>query len=272
VFLLLTGTRPDLNALRARKGGESPIIEMRPAAPLALAEIAENALELNGARAFSTAAQFRNALTTILWGNRGSQSASALTITGMPARVEIAPPRSIRVATVGMQSAMRGRGSKPQGWRNQAALIGAACAIALIAAFGAALRGPGVAATAPSTPGDAAQTSVAPSPDVTADAPILPDSTAPTAVSPAATPRANMTRTSKPPAAVVEKGLVVFAVAPWGEVYVNGARKGTTPPLAQLTLPAGRHTIELRNGKRQPYIAQVDVAPERPLRISHLFQ
>lgn len=269
LFLLLTGARPELNALRARKGGESPIIEMRPAAPLALAEIAESALELNGARAFSTAAQFRNALTTFLWGNRGGRSASALTITGMPTRVEIAPPRSIRVASVGMQPAMRGSSSRPSGWRNQAALISAACAIALIAAFGAALRGPGVAATAPSAPSGAAQASVAPA----SDASTLPDSTAPTAVSPAAaTPRPNMTRTSKAPPAVVEKGLVVFAVAPWGEVYVNGTRQGTTPPLAQLTLPAGRHTIELRNGQRQPYVAQVDVAPERPLRISHLFK
>ncbi len=272
LFLLLTGTRPDLNALRARKGGESPIIEIRPAAPLALAEIAENALELNGARAFSTAAQFRNALTTFLWGNRGDQPARALTITGMPARVEITPPRSIRVATVGMQSAMSERQAKPSGWRTQAALIAAACAIALIAAFGAAVRGPGVAATAPATPSNAAQTSIAPSHDVAAGASTLLDSSAPTAVNSATTPRSNMTRTSKASAAMVEKGLVVFAVAPWGEVYVNGARRGTTPPLAQLTLPAGRHTIELRNGQRQPYVAQVDVAPERPLRISHLFQ
>ena len=69
-----------------------------------------------------------------------------------------------------------------------------------------------------------------------------------------------------------EKGLVLFAVAPWGEVFVNGASEGTTPPLAQLQLPAGRHTIELRNGQGQPYVTQVDVVPGRPLRISHLFQ
>ena len=273
LFLLLTGTRPDLNALRARKGGESPIIEIRPSAPLALAEIAENALELNGARPFGTAAQFRNALTTFLWGNRGSQASSALTITGMPARVEIAPPKSMRIATVGMQSTMRATRSKPSGWRSQAGLIGAACAIALIAAFGAALRGPGVAATAPSASNDAAQPTVAPSSDAAAAAPTRQDSTAPAAVSAeAATPRSNTPRTSKVHAAAVEKGLVVFAVAPWGEVYVNGTRQGTTPPLVQLSLPAGRHTIELRNGQRQPYVAQVDVAPERPLRISHLFK
>lgn len=278
LFLLLTGTRPDLNALRARKGGESPIIEIRPTVPLALAEIAENALELNGARPFGTAAQFRNALTTFLWGNRGGQPSSALTITGMPARVEIAPPRSIRVATVGMQSAMRTPRQKPSGWSNHAVLIGAACAIALIAALGAALRGSNVAATMPSATSGGAQPPVPSADMVEADASVSsastpPNSSAAALSSGAATSRSNATRTSKAPTAAVEKkGLVVFAVAPWGEVYVNGARQGTTPPLAQLTLPAGRHTIELRNGQRQPYVAQVDVAPERPLRISHLFQ
>ncbi len=68
------------------------------------------------------------------------------------------------------------------------------------------------------------------------------------------------------------KGVVVFAVAPWADVFVNGARTGTTPPLAQLQLPIGEHTIELRNGQRQPFVAEVDVEPGRPLRISHLFQ
>ena len=96
LFVLLTATRPDLHALRSRKGGGSPILEIKPAAPLALAEIAENALELHGTRPFGTAAQFRNALTTFLWGNRGGQSSSALTITGMPARVEIVPTAQIR--------------------------------------------------------------------------------------------------------------------------------------------------------------------------------
>jgi hypothetical protein len=73
-------------------------------------------------------------------------------------------------------------------------------------------------------------------------------------------------------APVPARGIIAFAVAPWGEVYVNGAAHGTTPPLTQLLLPAGRHTIELRNGQRQPYIAQVDVSPDRPQRISHRFQ
>jgi serine/threonine protein kinase len=280
LFLLLTGARPDLNALRARKGGESPIIEIRPAAPLALAEIAENALELHGARAFGTAAQFRNALTTFLWGNRGNQPSSALTITGMPARVEIVPTAQLRVATVGMQSTMRINRAPPRS-SNHVALAAAACAIALIAAFGAAWRDTGrhpaapvANAPAPSAPSQAESTPPATLPvPASENASATSDSTPQTeSSSQPASPRGNMLRPAKTTPGAIEKGVVVFAVAPWGEVFVNGARKGTTPPLAQLQLPPGRHTIELRNGQRQPYVTEVDVEPGRPLRISHLFQ
>jgi eukaryotic-like serine/threonine-protein kinase len=82
LYLLLTGTRPDVKTLRAqRKGAESPILLLRPTTPLALAEIAEQALELGGSRVYTTAGQVRNALTTYLWGNRGG-----LPLPGLPRR------------------------------------------------------------------------------------------------------------------------------------------------------------------------------------------
>ena len=276
LFLLLTGTRPDLNALRARKGGESAIIEIRPAAPLALAEIAENALELHGARPFGTAAQFRNALTTFLWGNRGNQLSNALTITGMPAQVAIVPTMQMRVPTVGMQSTMRINRPPPRS-NNHVALGAAACAIALIAAFGAvwrdASRQPALegAGASPVSPASQPESSPEGAP-MAASENAAPGSTLRTEPPQTASPRGNMLRPSKAAAPTNTKGVVVFAVAPWAEVFVNGARTGTTPPLAQLQLPTGRHTIELRNGQRQPYITEVDVEPGRPLRISHLFQ
>ena len=269
LFVLLTGTRPDLNALRARKGGESPIIEISPSAPLALAEIAENALELHGARAFGTAAQLRNALTTFLWGNRGNQPPSALTITGMPARVEIVPTAQRRVTAVASQSSTRTNRTPPR-LSNHVA-IAAACAIALVAAFGAVWRDAGrqparpVAEASPpiATSNESPAESETPSPIPAVRIEPVPQSTS---------PRGNMLRPSKSTVPDSGKGVVVFAVAPWAEVFVNGARTGTTPPLAQLHLPTGRHTIELRNGKRQPFVTEVDVEPGRPLRISHLFQ
>ena len=86
LYLLLTGSRPEVKTLRSPgKKFESPILQLRPTAPLGLAEIAEQALELGGSRVFSTAAQVRNALTTFLWGNRGELPLpNSATITGMP--------------------------------------------------------------------------------------------------------------------------------------------------------------------------------------------
>ncbi|MEP6607486.1 MAG: hypothetical protein ABJA83_02280 [Burkholderiaceae bacterium] len=277
LFLLLTGIRPNLVALRERESSDSPILELRPAAPLILAEIAESALELHGARPFGTAAQVRNALTTFLWGNRGGQPTSALTITGMPARVEIVPSMQVRAATLKLLSAARTRRTVPSRASSRTALAAAVCAIALIAVFGTTWRG----AAAPAA--QSAVTKATPSPSIQTPLPIAAASLPSTAqeATPLATPRVESTsvgghaspsRSAKVSASEQAKGVIVFAVAPWGEVFVNGTREGTTPPLAQLILPAGRYTIELRNGQRPPYVTQVDVAPGRPLRISHLFQ
>jgi serine/threonine-protein kinase len=196
----------------------------------------------------------------------------------MPARLEIAPPKSIRVATIGVQT-MRINRPTPTRWSTHVALGAAACAIGLIAAFGAAWRGvatpPAPTSTQARVPATEAQAPVSalPAPAVVAaETPTAPAAVeAPTqrATPPSARPTA--VRAVKTATAASKSGTVVFAVSPWGEVFVDGARHGTTPPLAQLTLPAGRHTIELRNGQRQPFIAQVEVEPDRSLRISHLF-
>jgi serine/threonine-protein kinase len=82
---------------------------------------------------------------------------------------------------------------------------------------------------------------------------------------------ASRARDARPPATAAQ-GVVALAIVPWGTVYIDGTARGTTPPLTQLTLPAGRHTIEIRNGQQTPYVAQVDVTPERPQQIRHRFQ
>lgn len=266
LFLLLTGKRPDSKTLRNRRPGESAILELRPAAPVELAEIAEGALGTGGGRPFATAAQFRNALTTYLWGNRGAQGLPpAATITGMPASMTILPGKQPPT-----QAVSRPVPSTPKRLRSNVFVFGAAaCAISLIGAFAVASRStkpdlPAAPVAVPQTaaaPGDAANAVLPPaaaiggeSPSAKAEVPTLPRPTRPS-IAPA-------------PA----RGVLAFAVAPWGEVFVNGTAQGTTPPLTQLMLPAGRHTIELRNGGRQPYIAQVEISPDRPQRISHRFQ
>jgi hypothetical protein len=295
LFLLLTGTRPDVKTLRAQgKGTESPILQLKPNAPLALAEIAEQALELGGARVFATAAQVRNALTTYLWGNRGEMPLPNLaTITGMPARLAVMPRSSatLTVATVVTSPARHEPARAPRsGWRAHAiaGLVGVVALVALAAIWLHAHPTGGRPNTATAS-GSAATGAAAADPS----APTHPASEEPAvATAPAAggedrgaaavieAPGAPAAGRSQPvrslparaAAATGAQGVIALAVAPWGSVFVNGDARGTTPPLTQLTLPAGRHTIEIRNGERTPYIAQVDVTPERPQQIRHRFQ
>ena len=74
----------------------------------------------------------------------------------------------------------------------------------------------------------------------------------------------------KAEAAPVSMGSVAIAVSPWGEVYVNGQAKGVAPPLTKLTLPIGKHKVEIRNGD-ESYVANVEVSTEKEAKISHRF-
>jgi len=296
LFLLLTGTRPDVKTLRAQgKSSESPILQLKPNAPLALAEIAEHALELGGTRVFTTAAQVRNALTTYLWGNRGEMPLpSSATITGMPARLAVMPQRAatMTVATIVASPARSERArDRRSRWRMHAVagLVGVV-AIAAIAGIGmqanlfggralttSPVRNTNVSPPAATPAGMTDHASATPPAAASAAADGEDRSAAPDTASTEPAQGAVRTLPARPAparATVVQGalGVIALAVAPWGSVYVNGDARGTTPPLTQLTLPAGRYTIEIRNGERTPYIAQVDVTPERPQQIRHRFQ
>jgi serine/threonine-protein kinase len=63
-----------------------------------------------------------------------------------------------------------------------------------------------------------------------------------------------------PAATPAGTGVIAIAVAPWGEVFVDGASAGISPPLTELMLAAGRHRIEIRNGDLPPFVQQIDLA------------
>jgi serine/threonine-protein kinase len=65
--------------------------------------------------------------------------------------------------------------------------------------------------------------------------------------------------------------LVVLAISPWGEVLVDGKMVGVSPPMAELELSPGKHTIEVRNGPFKPYQTDVDLGPNETTRIKHKF-
>jgi serine/threonine-protein kinase len=69
----------------------------------------------------------------------------------------------------------------------------------------------------------------------------------------------------------VVPGVVHIAISPWGQVEVDGATVGTTPPLSRLELPPGAHTITVRNEDFPPYTQRVQVDPERPVTLKHRF-
>jgi class 3 adenylate cyclase len=65
--------------------------------------------------------------------------------------------------------------------------------------------------------------------------------------------------------------LVLLAISPWGEVYVDGKSMGVSPPLAELELAPGRHRIEVRNGGFKPYQEDVQLGSNETVRIKHKF-
>jgi serine/threonine-protein kinase len=71
--------------------------------------------------------------------------------------------------------------------------------------------------------------------------------------------------------AAAATGTVTIAVSPWGEVEVDGRKVGTTPPLSQLTLSEGTHTITVRNEDFPVYRTTVQVQPAQPVTLRHRF-
>ena len=112
------------------------------------------------------------------------------------------------------------------------------------------------------------------------DAPVPPSAIAPPAASPSPLPSAipaptehaapapnQPVRAAPPPA----DGKVMLAVAPWGEVLVNGEMRGVSPPLTEMRLPPGSYAIEVRNGDFPPLKANIEVRAGQAQTLKHRF-
>ena len=84
---------------------------------------------------------------------------------------------------------------------------------------------------------------------------------------------------SKPPLhgspdAATEKGvaLIHFSVTPWGEIYVDGKKAGVSPPMKELTVPAGKHKVEIKNLNFTPYSETIDLKAESTKNIQYNFK
>lgn len=65
---------------------------------------------------------------------------------------------------------------------------------------------------------------------------------------------------------------VTFSIQPWGEVYVNGAVKGISPPMKSMTLPPGSYMLEVRNSTYAPRMERVELSSGENYSIRHRFQ
>jgi serine/threonine-protein kinase len=135
---------------------------------------------------------------------------------------------------------------------------GLAALLALAAGWGLlrpGARGPAMPAPAAVAPVDAVRPAAALAPAL-----------------PAAAAEERTAAAPSPPTAPPPAGRILLAVAPWGEVYVDGRKRGVTPPLKQLRLPPGRHVIEIRNGDFPEHRQTVDLAPDASVKIKHRFK
>lgn len=66
-------------------------------------------------------------------------------------------------------------------------------------------------------------------------------------------------------------GVITLAIAPWGEVFVDGDRVGVSPPVNEVEVSTGKRKVEIRNGSFPVYTEVVDVKADQKLRIKHKF-
>lgn len=67
-------------------------------------------------------------------------------------------------------------------------------------------------------------------------------------------------------------GTIRLAIAPWGRVIVDGKERGVSPPLRQIEVPLGTHTVEIRNTTFPSHVARVEVKAGESVRIKHRFR
>jgi hypothetical protein len=81
-----------------------------------------------------------------------------------------------------------------------------------------------------------------------------------------AKPAADTTAGGVPPASLV------FAIQPWGEIFVNGKSIGVSPPVKSHKLPPGKYRIEVRNTTFAAHAETLDLKARDEVTIRHRFQ
>lgn len=68
-----------------------------------------------------------------------------------------------------------------------------------------------------------------------------------------------------------QSAVLVFAISPRGDIYIDDEARGKSPPLTQIRLAPGSHSIEVRNGANPPFKRVVDIKAGEQMTIKHIF-
>ena len=71
--------------------------------------------------------------------------------------------------------------------------------------------------------------------------------------------------------ATAATALITLAIAPWGEIYIDGDRVGVSPPVNEVEVAPGKRKIEIKNGAFPVYSQTVEVKADQKVRIKHKF-
>jgi serine/threonine-protein kinase len=249
LYEMVTGKRafdaPQIDTLLARLLGEEPVpvTELRPEAPGELVRIIGKALAKDAGARYQTAGELRNDLAAFTGKHRrgGEPTADA--------------PRS------GAASARSAR--------RRTALWFAAAGAALLATGAswwlAQQQLP--APPAPVVAFEPAPSAAPPAPPVEPVAAVEP-APPPSKAAPAPAPRRTAVPPAPPPA---HDGQLSLAIAPWGEVLVDGQPRGVSPPMNRLVLPPGSYAVEVRNSAAPPLKANVEIRAGETTTLRHRF-
>jgi serine/threonine-protein kinase len=80
------------------------------------------------------------------------------------------------------------------------------------------------------------------------------------------------TTSPEPPPATAASATLSFAITPWGEVFIDGKKAGISPPLTELEIKPGAHSIEVRNGSFASHHVKVNLESDQTLKIKHIFK
>jgi serine/threonine protein kinase len=100
-----------------------------------------------------------------------------------------------------------------------------------------------------------------------AAAPVRPE---PSVATVTAVPSVPTAATQPPPAP--RAGKVRFSIRPWGEIFIDGKSRGVSPPLKELSIPEGRHRIQIRNGTFPGYDSELDIKSGSKDEIAYSFK